>query len=951
MPNAGTGIPIMTMPIMTMPIMTAPLSTGYNISLVCLSIVVAMVASYTALDLAGRVRATQGRVQMGWLLSGATTMGLGIWSMHFIGMLAFRLPLTAEYHLLTVLVSILPAIGASTILLFLVSRPRLGGWQLLAGSLCMGSGIAGMHYVGMTAMQIPAVMAYDRRMVLLSVFTAMVVSLIGLFLVFQLREEGVQHQGRRKLLAAMVMGAAIPAMHYIGMAAVRFAPTDDRSLTLTLQPPANAAAITATVALGTLMILGVVLLTAYFDRRLSAQAVYTQALQESQAYLKTILQGVQAGILVIEGERIQLSNQMILDLLHLSTEAQLQALWEQALSGSFPGDSPSLGQPLGPVLRPIVQKILTQEAIQNEVIQIPAPFQPEPTSLLLNTVSLPKGNTKTSTGASPVINTGMNTRINTGVGPYPTQIICTFSEISELKHTENRLKQSEAQFRELAQQEEILNHLSSKIRQSLDLQIILQTTVSEVRQFFATDRALVYQFNPEFRGQVVLEDLAEPWCSVLGQGTDDCFSADCLAYYQRGGIRAIHNILEAGLHPDHLAFLQGLQVKANLIVSILVHNQLWGLLILHQCSGPRVWQEKEGNLLARLAIQLGIAIQQADLYGQAEQNALQAQAQAQELQSSKAQLQQQKQTLQKTLDDRQKLELQLIQSEKMSSLGQLVAGVAHEINNPISFIHGNLKHVQYYAQDLLDLVQVYQEQYPDPGLEVQAKTEEIDLGFLQDDLPKSLDSMQVGSDRIREIVLSLRTFSRMDEAELKTVDIHEGIDSTLMILQHRLKPSPDHPAIEVMREYGDLPCVACYPGQLNQVFMNILANGIDALEEATAQHQAQHQTQHQTQHRSLDNPEHSSRITIQTAVLDNHWAQITIADNGCGMSEITRQRVFDPFFTTKPTGKGTGMGLSISYKIIVEAHHGRLQCFSIPNQGTTFQIQIPIDQEAFWQDG
>lgn len=286
--------------------------------------------------------------------------------------------------------------------------------------------------------------------------------------------------------------------------------------------------------------------------------------------------------------------------------------------------------------------------------------------------------------------------------------------------------------------------------------------------------------------------------------------------------------------------------------------------------------------------------------------------------------------LEETLKELQRSQAQVIQSEKMSSLGQLVAGVAHEINNPVNFIHGNLSHVQNYAQDLLQFVQLYQQQYPEPTPEIAAAIEDLDLEFLQDDLPKTLASMELGTERIRQIVLSLRNFSRMDEAEFKSVDIHEGIDSTLLILQHRLKAKTERPEIEVVKHYTPLPRVRCYAGQLNQVLMNILVNAIDALEESNT-------------HRTVDDIyAHPNQITIRTALVEAQWVEIAIADNGIGISPAAQQRIFDPFFTTKPLGKGTGMGLSISYQIVVEKHGGQLDCRSTPGQGTEFIIRIPL---------
>ncbi len=287
--------------------------------------------------------------------------------------------------------------------------------------------------------------------------------------------------------------------------------------------------------------------------------------------------------------------------------------------------------------------------------------------------------------------------------------------------------------------------------------------------------------------------------------------------------------------------------------------------------------------------------------------------------------------LTQALETLQNTQLQLVQSEKMSALGNLVAGIAHEINNPIGFVAGNLKMAREYVGDLFELIELYQEYYPNPEPEIEQQIEEIDLEYLRDDLPKLFNSLKIGSERIRNISTSLRTFSRGDTEHKIPFNIHEGIDSTLLILRHRLKASESHPAINIIKNYADLPLINCYSGQLNQVFMNLLANAIDALEESN-------------QERSFEEIEDNlNQIEITTSLTaDKKSVAIKIADKGLGISEELQQRIFDNLFTTKAVGKGTGLGLSIARQIIVEKHEGSLNFNSEIGKGTEFVIEIPV---------
>ncbi|MEG4501794.1 GAF domain-containing protein [Microcoleus sp. F10-C6] len=501
---------------------------------------------------------------------------------------------------------------------------------------------------------------------------------------------------------------------------------------------------------------------------------------------------------------------------------------------------------------------------------------------------------------------------------FATQVGSQLSVALEQADLLAQTRQQTINMQLVAEQQRILFEVVAKIRESLDINAIFKTATQEVCQFMQVDRIAVYRFNPDWGGEYIAEFVKDGWVKMVGEGINTVWQ-DTYLQENRGGrylnneTLAVDDIYQAGHSECVVGILEQFQVKAYAIAPIFVGQELWGLLTAYQHSGTRSWESSEVNFLAQIANQLGVAIQQADLLAQTRRQAEQ---------------------ISQNLKDLQQTQAQLIQTEKMSGLGQLVAGIAHEINNPVNFIYGNLNHATEYTDSLLSLLELYQQQYPDSSPEIGELTEAIDLEFLRADLPKLLLSMKVGADRIRQIVLSLRNFSRLDESQMKAVDIHEGLDSTLLILQHRLKSNSDNASIVLVKEYGNLPLVECYVGQLNQVFMNVIGNAIDALESA----------------KLVDRPSVIPQIKISTAVGQLNGtvpsAVIRIADSGSGISESMRQRIFDPFFTTKPVGKGTGLGLSISYQIVVEKHGGVLECNSELGKGTEFAIEIPLRQQS-----
>lgn len=451
-----------------------------------------------------------------------------------------------------------------------------------------------------------------------------------------------------------------------------------------------------------------------------------------------------------------------------------------------------------------------------------------------------------------------------------------------------------------AEREAMLNRISGRIRASLELEKIVQSTVEEIVILLHLEQAGFGWYEPEQQMlQIMWEYRKLEHSKPIKQFAPYCVNNLSLQLEKSDTIMLNSDFWMSQKNAD-------IQLKGNssLAVPVLTQSQSHGYLICSHAS-HWFWSKEEVQLLKAVADQLAIAITQAHLYSQT---------------------QDQVKLLNSTLTELKKTQTHLVQSEKMSSLGQMVAGIAHEINNPVNFIFANLPYTTKYTTNLLELVSLYKQTFPEIPPEIEDFATEIELDFIEEDLPQMLNSMKIGTERIRNIVLSLRNFSRLDESDKKLADIHEGIDNTLLLLSNRIKNG-----IYVVKHYGDLPLVECYPSQLNQVFMNLLSNAIDAL---------------------FDSNRRDKIITISTALLRENGAKfikVAIADNGPGIPEKIKDQIFNPFFTTKPVGKGTGLGLAISYKIVVEGHSGSINISTPPGRGTEFSVKIPFhkgQQEA-----
>jgi len=476
-----------------------------------------------------------------------------------------------------------------------------------------------------------------------------------------------------------------------------------------------------------------------------------------------------------------------------------------------------------------------------------------------------------------------------------------------------------------AQRERLVNQITSQTRQSLDVKKILPDAIAHLLDALVVDRCLVHLVEPLdeedsvdgdvsptnsniFRRKHLFEACRQPFpSSIKDFDTNGPITRWVIANRQQVVISDV--TCDPRIGADNVEY-QLAQIRSSLVVPVQANGRLHAILYLNQCSHIRYWSQDDRNLAQTVADQLAISIQQAHLYQQMHQQAQESATQAKILEDA--------------LEELKRTQMQLIQTEKMSSLGQVVAGVAHEINNPVSFIYGNIPYVERYMRDLLTLIEAYREQV-EVTEDLQALESSIELSFLQQDLPRILQSMRDGSARIREIVASLRSFARLDEASCKMVDLHEGLRSTLAVLRTQIDP-----AIAIQENYGTLPEVECCPAALNQVFISLLRNAVEALAATN------------TANKYIAITTEAFEVSATGAT----WVRIAIADNGCGIPETIQDKVFDPFFTTKDVGQGSGLGLAVAYQTVVHQHHGRLLFHSTPCQKTEFVIELPANRAA-----
>lgn len=709
------------------------MSSTHDLRLVILSILIAIIASYTALDLSGRVTVAQGRVQKLWLAGGAIAMGVGVWSMHFIGMLAYKLPISISYNVPIVLISMAVAVVAASIALFIVSRRQMGRVALLTGGVLMGSGIAAMHYTGMAAMRLDAVPHYDLNVVALSILVALGASIVALWLAFHLRSETTMTGSLRKMVSAVVMGNAIAGMHYTAMAAVSFK-LINQSLEQS-DPVIDNSLLGVGIAIATLVILILALLTSIFAQRINAAKARAEALRESEERFRSLVQNSSDIIAVLAADgTVCYTSASVKRILGYEAEK-----WQKAFEIVCPDDLPK------------AESLLTK-ALNSPSIDITAEFR-----------------LQNAEGQLQDFEVIANNLLNE---PAVTGIVTTYRDITERKRAEAVMQQQR-------EREQLVAEISQRIRQSLNLEKILSTAVAEIRQFFKTERVFIYRFEPDWSGVVIVESVAVGCPSILGVKLKDKFFEEALnrELYKHGRAQATEDINTANLSQSHIEFLAQLQVRANLMGSILQEEELWGLLVVNQCSEPRQWQALEINLLKQLATQVAIAIQQSTLFEQ-------VQSELTERKRAEAEIK-------KLNEDLQRRAIQLEAANK--ELEAFSYSVSHDLRAPLRAVNG-------FSRILSN---EYAEQLPN-------------------DARRYLQMVQDNAQQMGCLIDDLLAFSRLSRSSLKK-QLIAPINLVRQVFTE-LGDQQEHRHIEI--SIGELPVCQADPALLKQVWVNLIANAL-----------------------------------------------------------------------------------------------------------------------------